>query len=74
MVLVVDCMTWLVLVPMLMRDPDPLKLGHWRRAHYNFESYMVGARKAPPGGTAAGGFGACTVSACCHCWGNVYVG
>jgi hypothetical protein len=39
MVIVIDAMTWLVLMPMLMATPDPKQRDIWYRQHHNFESY-----------------------------------
>ncbi|KAI3425966.1 hypothetical protein D9Q98_007935 [Chlorella vulgaris] len=40
MVLVIDSLTWLVLVPMLKAaERDPERAAMWHSAHHNFESY-----------------------------------
>ena len=41
MTFIVDSMTWLVLVPMLMANPDPEKVAYWRALMFCFSSYMV---------------------------------
>lgn len=38
-VMVVDTFTWLLLVPMMLRDPDPAVAAHARRVFYSFVSY-----------------------------------
>lgn len=37
---VIDLATWLVLVPMLMADPDPVKRAAWADLMFSFSSYM----------------------------------
>lgn len=40
MVLVIDSLTWLVLVPMLKAaERDPERAAMWHSVHHNFESY-----------------------------------
>ncbi len=41
LVWVIDLTTWLVLVPMLLDDPDPVKRAHWSSVMFNFTSYNV---------------------------------
>ena len=41
MTLVIDSMTWLVLMPMLMATPDEKQREIFYRQHHNFESYNV---------------------------------
>ncbi len=41
MTFIVDAMTWLVLVPMLMANPDLEKVAYWRALMFCFSSYMV---------------------------------
>jgi hypothetical protein len=43
MTLVIDCLTWLVLVPMLMSGPDTALKAFWHKRMYCFESYNVRA-------------------------------
>lgn len=38
-VMVVDVFTWLLLVPMMLRDPDPAVAAHARRVFHSFVSY-----------------------------------
>ena len=41
MTVVIDSMTWLVLMPMLMATPDQKQREFFYRQHHNFESYNV---------------------------------
>jgi hypothetical protein len=46
MTLVIDIMTWAVLVPMLLREASSEEQADfWHSAHHNFESYNVNARR-----------------------------
>eukprot|EP00884_Botryococcus_braunii_P022879 jgi/Botrbrau1/9275/Bobra.0111s0003.1 len=38
-VMVVDSFTWLLLVPMLLKNPDPAVVAHTRKVFYSFVSY-----------------------------------
>lgn len=41
MAILVDLMTWFVLVPMLMAHPDPKRVEAWKALMFCFSSYMV---------------------------------
>jgi hypothetical protein len=48
MVMVIDCVTWLVLVPMLVAaEQDPARKSYWLDVYHNFESYNVGGPLLP---------------------------
>lgn len=40
MTFIIDSMTWFVLVPMLMANPDPVKVAEWKALLFCFSSYM----------------------------------
>lgn len=41
MTFVVDSITWIVLVPMLLKMPDQEKVEKWKALFFCFSSYMV---------------------------------
>ena len=53
MAVVIDVMTWAVLVPLLVANPDPKKAAYWSDIMYSASSYLVsgslpGPRDPPP--------------------------